>query len=66
VVTSAPPWHAILELTEEEKIRETELSARFGAAQNRLCGELGINKDEWFRLAQQLCQRWESEKVAHK
>lgn len=66
VVTSAPPWHAILELTEEEKVRETELSARFGAAQNRLCEELLLSKDEWFRLAQQLCQRWESEKVSHK
>ena len=66
VMAPTAPWHAILELTEEEKRREAELSAQFAAAQNRLCAELGLTRDEWFRLAQQLCQTWESEKEDRK
>ena len=44
--SSTPPaasaWYAILELTEEEKRRDSELSSHFAAVQNRLCEELAL------------------------
>lgn len=52
-------WASVIELTAEERARETEQLRCFEAAQQQLCDAQGLSRIEWFELAQKLWRRWE-------
>ena len=55
-------WSTPLPLTEEEWARDAALLAQFSAAQERVCAELGVTRQDWFYLATCLQQRWDAER----